>query len=514
MANFNYNYSPFEELEKDLVDKSDVFNEANNLSVEEVALLTSMLDHMDSETITDPNILSLAGVPGFSDEEVKVSGSDTEVFFKPHPKQQEFMDAVLSGTYSYLLYGGAIRGGKTFVILATLLLLCKIYPGSRWIVVRKTNDVLNRNVLPSFNKLVPSSFLLDYNKSTKTAIFKNKSEIMFMAESADEDPEMDRFKGLEINGGAMEEADECREALFWKLVERAGSWALPKMPKPLILLSCNPNQGWVKKLFYTPYQKGVLKAPFFYLPAKITDNPHIPQSFLDSIKNLPEKIYKRFVEGSWDAGDNDEQLISWVHLTASIERVPNYLSDGPYSLGVDPARYGKDRCIFYLFKGFRVIECREVGKTDIPEVAEITREFITTYNIPHDRVFMDVVGLGGGAYDILHRDGYYIQQVIGGSKAIEQSTESGWKFYNLNAQINWNTKLYFENGLICGNIDEQTLTELAAYRYIINSERTIRTSSKDDIKKVLGVSPDKADGFKYALWGQIYDKISPLPGFS
>lgn len=34
----------------------------------------------------------------------------TEVMFQPFLKQQEFIDAALSGNYSFITYGGAIRG--------------------------------------------------------------------------------------------------------------------------------------------------------------------------------------------------------------------------------------------------------------------------------------------------------------------------------------------------------------------------------------------------------------------
>ena len=31
------------------------------------------------------------------------------VLFQPFPKQEEFIDAVMSGDYNFILYGGAIR---------------------------------------------------------------------------------------------------------------------------------------------------------------------------------------------------------------------------------------------------------------------------------------------------------------------------------------------------------------------------------------------------------------------
>lgn len=477
--------------------------------------IESVINYGDTSNI-DEEILFLADDP---DTLIQRSArkdptiSTPKVIFKPTVKQDEFITAALSGNYTFLCYGGAIRGGKTFVTLGLFILLCKIYPKSRWLIARATNDELTKNVLPSFNKLVPSNFLSNFNSTTKTATFANGSQIFFMAESSDTDPEMERFKGMEINGCGLEEADGMREVFFDKMIERSGSWLMEKMPPIIITLTCNPSQGWVKNKFYTPWEKKILQPPYFYLPAYITDNPYIPQSYLDSLKNLPPVTYKKFVEGSWDASDDSSQLITWDKLTKAKERQFTAISDGPYSLGVDPARYGKDRCVFYVMKGFRVVECRVVGKTDIPEVANITKELIQAYNINTDMVFMDVVGLGGGAYDILHREGYFIQAVSGGGKPLQEARTSdhGWSYYNLNSQIGWYTKLYFDQELICGELDDELLTELAANRYTFSSEKSIRVLSKDDVKKILGRSPDKGDAFKYSLWGQITQLISSQP---
>lgn len=232
----------------------------------------------------------------------KILSLTKEVLFKPYPKQEEFINAVFSGNYNILLYGGAIRGGKTFVGLAILLLLAKIYPKSRWAVVRADMKRIKETSLPTFMKLCPGKpFLVYNNQSSHLYRFANGSEIMFFAENYTKDKELNRWRGLEVNGFLLEEVNELQEVSLTKAIERAGSQIIPNMPKPLIICTCNPTQNWVKTLFYDNYINGTLPKGYFYLPAKITDNLSVPQEYLDNlVNNMPTKQYMIMVEGLWD----------------------------------------------------------------------------------------------------------------------------------------------------------------------------------------------------------------------
>ena len=56
----------------------------------------------------------------------------------------------------FFFFGGAVRGGKTFGCLAILVLLCRIYPKSRWHVIRRSMKDLKLTAIPSIeNTNVP-----------------------------------------------------------------------------------------------------------------------------------------------------------------------------------------------------------------------------------------------------------------------------------------------------------------------------------------------------------------------
>jgi hypothetical protein len=223
-----------------------------------------------------------------------------QILFESFPKQDEFLEAIFSNKYNFIMYGGAIRGGKTFAGLGALLLLCKMYPKSKWCVVRSTLQTLKLNTIPSFVKICPTTFVKKYNQDTQTVTFSNDSQIIFLGENYADDKELNRFKGLEVNGFLLEEVNELQQKTFYKCIERAGSQIIEKQPKPIILATCNPANNWVKELIYNKWKTNTLPNNWLYIPSKITDNPFIPADYLESLKSMPRYEYEVFVEGNWD----------------------------------------------------------------------------------------------------------------------------------------------------------------------------------------------------------------------
>lgn len=231
-----------------------------------------------------------------------MDNTNKTILFESFPKQDEFLAAVFSFKFDIILYGGAIRGGKTFAGLGALILLCKKYPSSRWAVVRKDLPTIKKNTLPSWDKIKPSNRIRHYNQELQTVTFQNGSQIIFFPENYTQDKELNRWKGLEVNGFLLEEVNELQEASFNKAIERAGSYIVKEgeQPKRMILCTCNPSHGWVKERFYDRWKNSTLPTKWLYIPSRIFDNPHIPKDYIDGLRDLPAYEYRVFVEGDWD----------------------------------------------------------------------------------------------------------------------------------------------------------------------------------------------------------------------
>lgn len=215
-------------------------------------------------------------------------------------KQAEAFECVQSEKYNFILYGGAIRGGKSYWGLITLLMLCRVFPGSRWCVVRQDSERLRTTTIPTFSKILKKGKL---RQSPYEYVHHNGSVILFKSEQFDRDKDLDWMKGLEVNGFLFEELNECQEATLNKAFERAGAWnikGLKRQPNPIILATCNPTNNWVKTRIYDKWKSGDLPTTWRYIPAKITDNPYLSDDYIQSLKNLPIYDYMVFVEGDWD----------------------------------------------------------------------------------------------------------------------------------------------------------------------------------------------------------------------
>ena len=212
-------------------------------------------------------------------------------------KQEEAMNALASEQFVFILFGGAMGGGKTFWGLSALLIMCELFPKSRWCVVREDLEKIRTTTIPSFKKLNASGKLreLPYEYT-----HPNGSVILFKGENYDKDKELQWLKGLEVNGFLFEEINECQEDTLDIAFGRAGRWECTPRPKPIILATCNPTQNWVKQRVYDRWKAGTLPAKWLYIPSKVTDNPHLTEEYKENLKNMPRYKYMVFVEGDWE----------------------------------------------------------------------------------------------------------------------------------------------------------------------------------------------------------------------
>jgi hypothetical protein len=443
---------------------------------------------------------------------------NAQVTLRATPLQVIWLEAVLCGRYLFLGIGGGIRGTKTFACLIAFIILCRIYPRSRWAVVRKDLPTIRRNVLPSMDKLrlMSGGFVGDLNMSTWSYPCANGSVILLFAEQFIQDPELERWKGLEVNGFDLEEGSELNKKSWHKAIERAGSWIIPgtpedpepKQPPPIVLANFNPCANWPREVFYQPWAAGTIDAPYFFLPATIADNPYATEAYKESLKYLPPEEYKRFVGGEWDFVDDPNQLIKseWIWAARNVD------PEGDTNrLGADVARYGDDYTSIARLKGNALKKLISIKHFDVIAVgtAILNEAGDRRQPVNGPDVRIDGVGLGAGTVDYCKKQKLPVRDVIAGAKPIERPG-SFFKFKNLRSQMWWEFREKLREGKFSFDlrdaqgrpvaVPEKLVGDLAALRYEISGDKVISVESKDDVKLRLGRSPDDGDAVVMAAF--------------
>lgn len=251
-----------------------------------------------------------------------------------NPKQIEFWDVFWKAVagelpYRYLFYGGAVRGGKSSLCLTIFHFLARIYPKSRWHVIRESFTDLQDTTIPSFEKFFPESgtkSIKRYNRAQNNfhVDYLNGSKIFFRSENIIHDSALAWMDGLETNGIFLEQMEGLNERTFNKSLERSGSWYIDNMPPPIILGTFNPTQNWVKTKVYDKWKDGILEAPYYFLEALPNDNRFVTDEQWKSWDNMDSLSYRQRIKGDWSAFASVTRWAYAFNETKHTGRVDNH----------------------------------------------------------------------------------------------------------------------------------------------------------------------------------------------
>lgn len=322
-------------------------------------------------------------------------GDKKVILFNPFPKQQEFIEAAFQDEYSFILYGGAVRGGKTFSILGLFILCAKLFPGSKYVVCRKTIDILKATTLKSFNEIVPRSFTAKMPSQSNgwEWVATNGSVIKFFGENIDRDPDLFRFRGLEYDSIAFDELD-VTEDTWRKAFERVGTWKMDDrmqemsegkpIPPRKVFGTSNPQDGWVKSVLYDVWKEGKLNPKWIYINSRVYDNPHVPAEWIQNQReNMLPEDFEKFIEGDWEVDKNKVRYFTYyddkIHYNpkAEFEFDPYAKTVLAFDFNYDPTtctvyQVHEDRGVigmreFAVTGGTRIL-CEAIQESDVMKV--------------------------------------------------------------------------------------------------------------------------------------------------
>ena len=459
--------------------------------------------------------------------EVSVKTDDIlGIDFRPTIKQNTAWEILKDDTTNILYYGGAAGGGKSYLACAWLITSCLQYPGTRWFIGR---DKLKSIILSTFNTFteICNGWGLHkddaYKVNLKDGVIKffNDSEIILMdMHHNPTDPNFDRLGSMEFTGGFLEEVAEVArkgyEIIFSRIRFKLDEYGL--IPKMLIV--SNPTKNWVYTEFYSPWKNNTLEPWKAFLPALATDNPHIPQSYIESLKKLNEVDKQRLLYGNFDYDDDDRALVRFDKIldcfTNSFLKM-TYINEKSY-LSSDLAMQGRDNFVIAHWLGlwcmFRVVEPKSTGKgieMTLKREAEHTKT-------PRSQVVYDYDGMGN------YLDSYFQGAVPfkNGSKAVDSET-----YKNLKSECAFKLAELINDGKVFIDVDEDEYVEIngkdVPLRQAIIEElgqlkrdnldkddQKLKIISKQEMKDNLGRSPDFLD----VLIERMFFEVTPVYGMA
>ena len=198
--------------------------------------------------------------------------------------------------------------------------------------------------------------------------------------------------------------------------------------------------------------------------------------------------------------DGAGTLFPWALLHAArapIDRVaPSQLEMRGTTMGVDVARsLAGDMSSVCVVRDGQIVKRERWHGADSMRTTEKVISLVVQYR--PDVIRVDAAGPGGGVVDRLRDLGYPVQEVHFGGRSREPQRFENWR-----AEAYHTLRDRLEAGTLRLLDDDRLSEELAAVRITFSRSSRIMLGSKDDIRALIGRSPDDADALALACSGE------------
>jgi len=437
----------------------------------------------------------------------------TDAGNKRHVKQHEALKYLTDNITTELAYGGAAGGAKSWTGAAWLTFSCLAYPDTMWFAGRDTLKDLRESTLLTFMKVFKRYGLQrevdwHYNGQDNFIEFIKTGSRVYFLELAHypSDPLFERFGSREFTGGWIEEAGEITFAAYDAIKTRVNRHLNDKYKlRGKVFITLNPKKNWVHTHFWKPYKEKTLPAGIVFLAALVTDNPYIETAYIEQLHGIKDKIRKeRLLFGNFDYDDDENMLMTYDTISDLFNCEHRVKRTSEKYITVDVARFGKDRGTVKVWDGYLCIERHELFHKRVTETAEFVKGVAARHNVPMSKIVVDDDGVGGGVVDILRCKGF-----VNGSSPLENPLLHTKQFYeNLKTQCSYMAAEKVNAGVIgyansvVNDAFKEKFTEEAEQvkRREADSDGKLKIVTKEDVKELIGRSPDDWDCFMMRMF--------------
>lgn len=253
------------------------------------------------------------------------------------------------------------------------------------------------------------------------------------------------------------------------------------------------------------------------------DNPHIPREEIVAAQNeLDPVTYKQEFEAEYV--ENDGALFRY---SALIDMFSNSIEKkgGKFML-VDIADDGSDKTIFTFWDGLDMYDIEQHSGLNTENIINNIREYAAGENIPYSHIAVDAIGVGAGVASSSLLDGVIgFKSSFGAIKTDHDATRLPGVHYTKEAPLiseyqNLRSQCIFllaqkVNGhdisvsVEDGRVKEAIIEELSHYQDVSKGDGKRMASPKDDIKVLIGRSPDITDTMIMRMYFEIRERMLP-----
>lgn len=424
-----------------------------------------------------------------------------EVIFKPTIKQFKALEYLDDGITEEVLFGGGAGGGKTVLGCFWIITNCLKYPGSRWLIGRAVLKSLKESTVKTLFDMLSNTFHFqkdfhyNYNEQAGFIRFYNGSEIVFKDLFLyPSDPEFDNLGSHEYCGGFIDEiqqvSNKAKEIVLTRLRYRIDEFGIIGK----LLMCSNPTKNFAYYDFYKPTLNETIKKTRVFIQALIHTNPHIPKSYVESLKRREGVTRQRLLEGNWNYDTEEDALFDFDSI---VDMFTNTVEDSEDRyISADISRFGADKTVIMIWRGFFIEKIYVYAKQSTSETAKEIERIAEQNHIPRSKIVIDEDGLGGGVVDQLPG----VKGFVNNSRPIEtRKDELTSNYANLKSQCYFLLAKFVNEGKIgIYKLNETVkgflIEDLENIRQKdIDKDGKLAVVSKQTIKESLGRSTDYGD---------------------
>jgi len=435
-----------------------------------------------------------------------------KIDFQPFKIQWSALQYLMDNESTQIFFGGSVRVSKTYLLAAWATIYALQYPNISGAICRSRLTTLKKTTLQTLFEFFRNvglkegpisgsgkdSLNYQFNRQDMILEFNNGSKLFFLElYNNPSDPNFDRLLSLSLTFAAVDEVSQISKKAIDIIQTRLSHMLKEYGLIPKLLLVSNPNKGWLYEEYYKKYKEGTLPSWRKVVLGLPQDNPSLDESYVENLKkvlNAPEK--ERLLKGNWEYADEDFSLFKYDDILQSFY---NDVKEGTPYLTADIANVGNDKTVIGIWSGMRLINVSVSEKKTTEYIVKDIKEKMKTFKIPIKNVVIDADGIGIGVADYLK----------GCVKFKNNSSPFNSENYrNLRSQCYFKLSEMINEIRLDDKYKDEIIADLQAHKIDDNEDQKTSVISKENIKSMIGRSPDFSDMIMMRMYYEFKTKLN------